>query len=54
MVQAIMTLGAIAAAVVGVTGFMTMKSDIQAIIGLVGTFSCLILIGISTILGRLR
>lgn len=49
----IMYLGAIVALLVGLFGFASIKSDIQVIIGLVGFFSFLILMGIGSVMGRL-
>lgn len=49
----ILTLGALGGFAVAALGFGNMRSDIQLLIGFVGLFSGLMLLGIATLLQRL-
>jgi hypothetical protein len=47
-----MVMGVIAL-IIGIFGFVNSRSDIQVIIGLVGTFGAVIMFGMSSIIGRI-
>ncbi|MFN3853086.1 MAG: hypothetical protein ACK4M0_01710 [Phreatobacter sp.] len=54
MVKTLMVIGAVAGFAVAGAGMASMRSDIQFIVALIGFFSALILIGLATVLHRLR
>lgn len=51
--RALMLVGAIIALLVGIMGFASSRTDIQLIIGFVGLFSFLIMLGLGSVMKRL-
>ena len=51
--RSVLIVGAVMAFIVGLLGFVSYRSDIQLIVGLVGLFSGLIMLGQAAILRRL-
>jgi hypothetical protein len=52
--KALMVIGAVVGFAVAGAGLASMRSDIQLIVALIGFFSALIMIGLATVLHRLR